>query len=446
MRFSIKIKLTIFIIIMLSLSVISTGFMMLKGIEQNQKDYYETLLLENSKIANLYIREEYESSDYDDFSLFYQKESDKLVISLNKMFHMPLELYDSSGNLLSSGETIINESRPLEIMKKAIKDQVIYQKLKDKIIFLAPIYNYDYQIGILKITYSVERENHIYERLQDLFLKIGALFIIVSGFIGIYIFMSEKIKQNVDELTKEKEKLNLVINQLKTLEKQQKEFIGNITHEFKTPLTVIKSQIDLITMYMDDKEMVERAKIIADKELIRMDSMIQNILYLSRIEKYDFDFEKEIINVKDILEEICNRMEAKANKFDISIIKDLEDIKITIDKESFMQIFINLIDNAIKYNKNQGKIYVRAFRKKEVNVIEIEDTGIGIPKEFKDRIFEPFFTVDKNRSKNFSGTGLGLSLVQKLVESQSGSIELLKYEDGVKFEIKFYNIKIKAEE
>ena len=110
--------------------------------------------------------------------------------------------------------------------------------------------------------------------------------------------------------------------------------------------------------------MGERAKIIADKELIRMDSMIQNILYLSRIEKYDFDFEKEIINVKDILEEICNRMEAKANKFDISIIKDLEDIKITIDKESFMQIFINLIDNSIKYNKNQGKIYVRAFRKK----------------------------------------------------------------------------------
>lgn len=489
MRLSIKIKWTIFITLLLAVSIFCTGFAMLKGVKTNQKSYYENLLLENSKIANLYIRENYESSDYDDFSLFYKKESDHLAITLNKMFHMPLILYDVEGKVLSSGENIIYDSKPLDIMKEAMEDKIIYEKLDDKIIFLAPVYDYDAQIGILRITYSTERENQLYGRLRVLFFKVGLLFISIAGSIGIYYFskitknisnlkrqvglievgnynvmkciesndeledlnngiilMSEKIKQNVDELTKEKDKLKLVINKLQKLEKQQKEFIGNITHEFKTPLTVIKSQIDLITMYMDDRTMVEKAKVIADKELMRMDYMIQNILHLSKVEKYDFDFKKESVDTKEILEEICNRMEAKARKFGISIIKELENIEIIIDKKSFMQIFINLIDNAIKYNRNQGKIYVRCYKEGENSIIEIEDTGIGIPEEFRDRIFEPFFTVDKNRSKQFSGTGLGLSLVHKLIESQNGSIKLVKYKEGAKFRITFKGNDLKLAE
>lgn len=480
MRFSIKLKWTIFIIVLLATSIILTGFAMLQGVKTSQKDYYENLLLENSKIANLYIRESYESSDYDDFSLFYKTESDHLAITLNKMLHMPLILYDDSGKVLSSGENITYDSKPLKIMQEAMEDKILYEKLDDKIIFLAPIYDYDAQIGILRITYSIERENQLYERLSFLFFKVGLFFISIAGFIGIYYFskiaknililkkqiglievgnygvmkciqsndeledlndgiigMAEKIEENVDELIQEKDKLNLVIDKLQKLEKQQKDFIGNITHEFKTPLTVIKAQIDSITMYMDDREMVEKAKVIADKELMRMDHMIQNILQLSKMEKYDFDFKKEIVNTQEILEEICNRMEAKASKFGIAIIRELEDMDLMIDKKSFQQIFINLIDNAIKYNQNEGKIYVRSYKKGDKKIIEVEDTGIGIPEQFKDRIFEPFFTVDKNRSKHFSGTGLGLSLVYQLIERQNGNIELVKYEAGAQFRITF---------
>ncbi len=253
---------------------------------------------------------------------------------------------------------------------------------------------------------------------------------------GIF-FMAKTIKQNIEDITTEKEKLELAVKKLQKLEKQQKEFIGNITHEFKTPLTVLKAQIDLISLYKDDEEMACRSKKIAEKELKRLDAMVENILSLSRVEKYDFEFKREKINTKKLLKDIYMRMEGKASKFGIKIIENLQDAYIFIDAESFMQIFINLIDNAIKYNVRNGQIYIRSYIKEGKNHIQIEDTGIGIPKEHREKIFEPFYTVDKNRSKNFSGTGIGLSLVNNLVKNQSGTIRLVDTKKSTCFEIVF---------
>jgi signal transduction histidine kinase len=101
------------------------------------------------------------------------------------------------------------------------------------------------------------------------------------------------------------------------------------------------------------------------------------------------------------------------------------------------QVFINLIDNAIKYNNPKGKIYVKNYIQNDMVCIEIQDTGIGIPKESRELIFEPFYTVDKTRSRQFGGTGLGLALVRQLLEKQQGSISIVDTKEaGTTFIIK----------
>jgi len=131
-------------------------------------------------------------------------------------------------------------------------------------------------------------------------------------------------------------------------------------------------------------------------------------------------------------------MEGKAHKFNISIIKKLQSGFIIGDKENLMHIFINLIDNAIKYNEVHGKIFINSYTKNKKVFIEVSDTGIGIPKEEREKIFEPFYTVYRDRSKNNGGTGVGLSLVKELIEKQKGSIVLLDTkEKGSTFIISF---------
>ena len=116
----------------------------------------------------------------------------------------------------------------------------------------------------------------------------------------------------------------------------------------------------------------------------------------------------------------CDRINVKAKKFELTMHCDFKEAYILADLESVMQIFINILDNAIKYNKPNGEIFVSNYIDEENMCVVIRDTGIGIPFESKDKIFQPFYRVDKERSRQTSGIGLGLALVKKLVEMQNG--------------------------
>ncbi|WP_053955444.1 sensor histidine kinase [Inediibacterium massiliense] len=487
MKASIKIKWAIFIILLLIFNLFIISFFMLKGIEKNQRQSYEAFLKDNSKTANLYIREKFLSSNYKDYEKFYTENAQEIRLNLGRILDLYISFYDMKGNLISSIHDDREDQKKLKIMKEALNNKIVYEKSNEKILYLAPVYDLKKQIGVLKFEYNTKKEKDFYKEIRLLFLEVGMISIvgtyllarlyfskIVHNILGLkksvkeiekgnyegvkildekdeigdlskgISFMASKIKENMNEIHDEKEKLQLAVDKLQSLEKQQKEFIGNITHEFKTPLTVIKAQIDLMTLYQDDEDMVYKSKEIAEKELKRLDSMVENILYLSKLEKYDFEIKKEKIDTQTLLVDICNRMSGKASKFGIEIIKNIQSAYIFMDSESFMQIFINLIDNAIKYNVSGGKIYIRSYVKDDFNYIEVEDTGIGIPNEHREKIFEPFYTVDKNRSKKFSGTGLGLSLVHNLVKRQKGRLTILDCKVGTIFQVAFpiYNKKI----
>ncbi|MCY6372231.1 sensor histidine kinase [Clostridium ganghwense] len=480
MKVSIKIKSSVFLAILLLLTVSILSILVLSGIRNNQKKDYETYLAQQVKIANTYIKQIYLTESIEDSGQFLQKSGSKLVSQLNSINGMHTAIYDMNGKEIANSMPYNNRKDVKELLSHALKDQIAYQIAGDYVEYMAPIYNGD-QIGVIKFYYSLKKNINFYNNIKSLFIRIGAAVFVLS-FMGAYFYfntfsksivklkkdtldikmglynrivplrrkdelgelsegiyyMSSQIEENIKKMEEEQQKLRLAVQKLKALEKQQKTFIGNITHEFKTPLTVIKTYMDVLDMYSDDPNLLKDAKVNIVKETQRLYEMVEKILHLSSLQKYDFEFQCEKVDVKDILEEICSRMQGKAHKFNISLIKSLKSGFILGDKENLMHIFINLIDNAIKYNTVNGEIFINSYTKDRKVFIEVADTGIGIPKEAREKIFEPFYMVNKDQSKNHGGTGLGLSLVKELIEKQKGTILLLDTkEKGTTFLISF---------
>nr|WP_243240347.1 HAMP domain-containing sensor histidine kinase [Clostridium cibarium] len=222
------------------------------------------------------------------------------------------------------------------------------------------------------------------------------------------------------------------------MDKQQKEFIGNVTHEFKTPITTIKAYADLIGMYNNDLSLINEGSVNISKECDRLTSMVDSVLNLSALEKYDFEVIKSEVNIKEAFHDICERMMVKVRKNNLTMNYDIEDIVVTVDEENIRHIVINLIDNAIKYNKPGGNIEIRCYKNYDRIVLSVSDTGIGIKEEALGKIFQPFYRVESHRSRESGGVGLGLALVKSLVEKLNGTIEVeSNINEGTTFSMEF---------
>ncbi len=217
------------------------------------------------------------------------------------------------------------------------------------------------------------------------------------------------------------------ITELKKLEQIRKDFVANVSHELKTPITSIKGFSEtLLDGAMDNREaLVEFLEIIL-KESDRLQSLIQDLLDLTRLEQHNFSLVKEPINMVDILEEVskllANKAEAKSLKLDFK--RPGEEVWIEGDRARLIQVFMNLISNAISYTPSGGKVSVFVENKEKDVLVSIADTGIGIERNEIPRIFERFYRVDKARSRNSGGTGLGLAIVKHLVELHKGLIKV----------------------
>ncbi len=480
MKGSIKVKFSVFLALLLLLTVSILSTLVLRGVRNNQKNDYEMYLAQQVKIANTYIKQMYLEESIDNTEEFLQNNAQQLALQMNSISGMYIGIYDMGGRELTDFLAANIREDVEDILSHARNNQIVYKIVGEYIEYMAPLYN-ENQIGVIQLHYSLKKDIQFYNDIKNLFISIGFGVFVFSFIIayfyfnrfsksivklkkdtvdikmglyssivplkrkdelgdlseGIY-YMSNQIEKNIKTMETEQQNLKLAVEKLGALEKQQKTFIGNITHEFKTPLTVIKTYMDLLELYSDDSNLLEEAKVNIAKEAQRLNEMVEKSLHLSSLEKYDFEFECREIDVKDILEEICSRMQGKAQKFNITLTKKLESGVILGDKENLMHIFINLIDNAIKYNEVNGEIFIKSFTKDKKVFIEVSDTGIGIPKEAREKIFEPFFTVNKDRSKNHGGTGLGLSLVKELIEKQKGTIMILDTkEKGTTFLISF---------
>lgn len=213
------------------------------------------------------------------------------------------------------------------------------------------------------------------------------------------------------------------ITDIKKLENMRTQFVANVSHELKTPLTSIKGFAETIRYVDNDKEKNEFLDII-DTEADRLTRLIGDILVLSDIE-INTDMKKEEINVEASIIEVYNLLKNTANKKNIEIKLQLEKgSSITGDADKFKQVIINLTDNAIKYSENNDKILIGSKYEGNNCIIWVEDTGVGIPEKDIPRLFETFYRVDKARSRAKGGTGLGLAIVKHIVMNFKGTIKV----------------------
>ena len=221
----------------------------------------------------------------------------------------------------------------------------------------------------------------------------------------------------------------LVINevtQLRRLENLRKDFVANVSHEIKTPLTAIKGFVETLHQgNVDEPEESERFLGIIQKHVDRLSSIIDDLLSLSRIEQEDerqaIEFENKPI--KDIFEsavQIC-RSKAEEKKIDLHLACE-ENLSSYMDPTLLEQAVVNLLDNAIKYSEPNSAIHLTAnLSDSEVKII-VEDQGIGIAKKHLSRLFERFYRVDKARSRKLGGTGLGLAIVKHIAQAHGGQV------------------------
>ncbi|PEK99647.1 two-component system histidine kinase PnpS [Bacillus sp. AFS017336] len=216
------------------------------------------------------------------------------------------------------------------------------------------------------------------------------------------------------------------ISELKKLEQVRKDFFANVSHELKTPITSIKGFTEtLLDGAMESEELCKNFLSIILTESDRMQTLIQDLLDLSKIEQQNFKLDLAEVSVKQVIEDVHQMMNQKALEKNIEFKLYLNSpLVVNADALRLKQVFINLVDNAIHYTPAGGKVFVTAVEADDHIVIKVNDTGVGIGKEEISRIFERFYRVDKARSRNSGGTGLGLAIVKHLVEAHKGKVEV----------------------
>ncbi len=224
------------------------------------------------------------------------------------------------------------------------------------------------------------------------------------------------------------------ISEIRKAQKIRSDFVANVTHELKTPLTSIRGFIETLRQGAIDKPEVARRFIdIIDVEAERLHKLINDILILSEIEEIKEEKESEIFDLRALIDDVIVLLDDLASDRKISLITDEDETPLPVKASSYRikQVLINLIENAIKYNRPNGRVFVHAARDGQNRlVLKVRDTGSGIAAEHQDRIFERFYRVDKSRSRDLGGTGLGLSIVKHIAQLYGGQA-FVRSEPGV---------------
>ena len=226
------------------------------------------------------------------------------------------------------------------------------------------------------------------------------------------------------------------ITEIRKLETVRRDFVANVSHELKTPLTSIKGFVEtLLEGGLEDKGNSRQFLKIIQEHTERLNSLINDLLDLSCIESKELVLHKQSINLRVLAQRVLSGFDSGAKKKSILLVNELDEkLNLTVDEDRIEQVFTNLIDNAVKFNRDKGLVKIYSRDEGDKVKIVVEDTGAGIPAKDLPRIFERFYRVDKARSRELGGTGLGLSIVKHIIELHSGSVGVESLEGaGSKF-------------
>jgi len=214
------------------------------------------------------------------------------------------------------------------------------------------------------------------------------------------------------------------LTRLKQLERAREEFVANVSHELRTPLSLIKGYVEtLLDGARNNPEVAERFLKIIERNTSRLDLLIQDLLSISALESGRMKLNLQAVDLRLVADKVLGDLYAKADDKQVTLANALPTLPVRADGNRLEQVFANLVDNAIKYGRLNGKVTISG-RKLDDGRVEVcvQDDGPGIPPEALDRVFERFYRVDKARSRDQGGTGLGLSIVKHIVQAHGGEV------------------------
>jgi PAS domain S-box-containing protein len=243
----------------------------------------------------------------------------------------------------------------------------------------------------------------------------------------------ETLREYADELSRVNAKLSKANTELseaneelKSLDRMKDDFLSNVSHEFKTPLTSIQGYSQLIADEtlgsVNEQQKKAEDTVIRNSERLRR--LVDSLLYLSRAQSGKLNYSFEDINLSDVIDNSMQDLALQAEGKGIKLIKDISADLPTVpaDRDKMMDVFVNLIDNAIKFTPQNGKVTISAHATEDSLYVNVEDTGIGIPTDKIHKLFERFYQVDSSVKRRYGGTGLGLYICKKIIEDHKGDI------------------------
>ena len=382
-------------------------------------------------------------------------------------------IYDGRVLIIDSSLQIIKDTYLLEEGKTVVSAEVIrgfqgmgttnYSRRHKYVEVTAPVKEADGTIsGVILVSASVDSLLRIRDTLQTkgmliqlalaaviVVLSVAASVILVKPLGKITHSMEDLSKGDVEEIvsvsdyTETKaisDAYNNMIRRIRKQEDSRQEFVSNVSHELKTPLTSMKVLADSLTMQGDQVPVELYREFMEDiaAEIDRENKIINDLLSLVKMDKKNADLNIQSININDLLELILKRLRPIAAKSDIELVfESFRPVVAEVDEVKLTLALSNLIENAIKYNVESGWVHVSLNADHKFFYVTVADSGIGIPEEDQERIFERFYRVDKSHSREIGGTGLGLAITRNAILMHRGAIKVYsKPGEGTTFTVR----------
>lgn len=416
-------------------------------------------ILANQIISSDYLNNEEVTAiinaQMDQLSTIY----DGRVLIVDENFRIVRDTYD-----LDAGKTIISE----EVIRSFRGDEIIkydsdnrYIELTVPLIGVTADAELKRTMGVMLVSVSTDSINLNLEYLarNTMVMELICIFFIaIVGFIAAsrLIMPLHKISRSIAEIqtgygedalavndytetARICEKFNGMLGRMKLLDESRQEFVSNVSHELKTPLTSMKVLADSINSMEDAPvELYQEFMMDIGNEVDRETKIINDLLSLVKMDKSATDLNISNVNINELLEQILKRLAPIADRQKVELVlESFRPVSADVDEVKITLAFTNLIENGIKYNREDGWVHVSLNADHQYFYLKVEDSGMGIPEESLEHIYERFYRVDKSHSREIGGTGLGLAITRSAVLMHRGAIKVFSTEgEGTIFNVR----------
>ncbi len=386
---------------------------------------------------------------------------DGRVMVIDSSFHIVKDTYD-----LDTGKTIISEEVVKSFQGREISNydaQSRYIEMTIPLVRNDPEKELQETIGVMLVSVSTDNIESTLSYMQSRALILGVTIAILLFAFGFLIAgritrpfreMASSIQEiqtgyddnngelNIDKYTETVqicEKFNKLYSRMKMLDDSRQEFVSNVSHELKTPLTSMKVLADSLNGQEDvPVELYREFMQDIGNEIERENKIINDLLSLVKMDKSASDLNIASVNINEMIEQILKRLRPIAKKQQIELVlESFRPVTAEIDEVKLTLAITNLIENGIKYNKEHGWVHVSLNADHQYFYVKVEDSGIGIPEESLEHIYERFYRVDKSHSREIGGTGLGLAITRNAILMHRGAIKVFSTEgEGTMFTVR----------